>query len=1153
MNGTDPDDMDRIGAMQSGVRLELVEADSPGRFEAWFGERARALIRAAESTQREYADSMRRLEASFNADLSATEERAEARLLELDRQLSVIHEHQRVAADLLAQLGGDARDRLLTSNAQMLPPAAANSTDLAPYVTAIENQLRTLRDYRRQQQNSDDRPVTVRPKATFGWRRAMRLVATLLVVQAITLFITTHNVMLTLGVALLAVVVFLLSTANASRDASPPLAEPALPEPLDLSSIVEEAEALYQRLTATIEADARVQRSRLVRALLVAKTERSTRHTQRIANLKPVFVRLGNDLAQISPDWRSDLWRTWQPASMLGQAARIGCLTVPAAGIPPLPLHYPFPGDRALLFKTTGQGKQRATGAVQSLLLRLLAATPPGTLQLSLLDPIGLGQNVAGFLRLADYDDRLISGKAATEAHQIERQLVELTGHMEHVIQTYLRSEFATIEDYNHEAGEIAEPYRLLTIFDFPVNFSETAARRLLSIIKNGPRCGVYTVLVLDQGQPLPRGLDLHDIESDAMVIAWDGERFVWQEDGFEQCALHLDQPPGPEIFQKIITGVGEAATESSIIEVPFSRIAPEPERWWCANAGAGINAPLGPAGARNVQSLDLGSGTAQHALVVGKTGSGKSTLLHTLITSLSLSYSPDEVRLYLIDFKQGVEFKIYAEERLPHARVIAIESEREFGLSVLQGLDDELVRRGERFRTLGVDNLADFRAQIAEPLPRILLLVDEFQEFFTEDDQIALQATQLLDRLVRQGRAFGLHVLLGTQTLAGSYSLARGTIDQMAVRIALQCSDADSRLILADDNPAARLLSRPGEAIYNAANGLLEGNNVFQVAWLPGDEQRRYLHQIRQLASERGYQPTEPAIVFEGNSPANIADNRTLAGLLHRPPTVTPSTLATWLGDPVAVRLPIDVAFRPHTGNNLLIVGQNAEAATALLSIALVSLAAQLRQTGNAFPSLNLLDFSTTDTDGASFFTLVQNEANLPLRSGDRHDLPRMIAETATEVQRRLAGDATSDAPIFLLIHGLHRARDLRPDERFGFTSFDAEPVAPSLAEQFEMILRDGPELGVHTIAWCDSVTNLHRSVDRRALREFSLRVAFQMSAEDSIDLLDTSAASKLGPQRALFSDEDAGRIEKFRPYTTPSLAWLRQVGNRRTPRSSS
>jgi hypothetical protein len=96
----------------------------------------------------------------------------------------------------------------------------------------------------------------------------------------------------------------------------------------------------------------------------------------------------------------------------------------------------------------------------------------------------------------------------------------------------------------------------------------------------------------------------------------------------------------------------------------------------------------VGRAGAKELQSLRLGRGTSQHALVSGKTGSGKSTLLHALITNLALHYSPREVEFYLVDFKKGVEFKTYATGELPHARVIAIESEREFGVSVLERLD---------------------------------------------------------------------------------------------------------------------------------------------------------------------------------------------------------------------------------------------------------------------------------------------------------------------------------------------------------------------------------------------------------------------------------------------------------------------------------
>ena len=109
------------------------------------------------------------------------------------------------------------------------------------------------------------------------------------------------------------------------------------------------------------------------------------------------------------------------------------------------------------------------------------------------------------------------------------------------------------------------------------------------------------------------------------------------------------------------------------------------------------------------------------------------------------------------------MEFKCYAEKRLPHARVVAIESDREFGLSVLQRVDDELKRRGDLFRKAGVQDLAGYKkGGGTERVPRSLLIIDELQEFFVEDDRISQTASALLDRIVRQGRAFGIHVLLG-------------------------------------------------------------------------------------------------------------------------------------------------------------------------------------------------------------------------------------------------------------------------------------------------------------------------------------------------------------------------------------------------------
>ena len=797
-----------------------------------------------------------------------------------------------------------------------------------------------------------------------------------------------------------------------------------------------------------------------------------------------------------------------------------------------VPAFLPFPDRCSVVLKARDEGRAATANALQSIMLRFLTGLPPGKVRFTIFDPVGLGENFAAFMHLADFDELLVTNRIWTEPGQIEARLTDLTEHMENVIQKYLRNQYASIEEYNRAAGEVAEPYRVLIVANFPTNFTPDAARRLVSIMGSGPACGVCTVVGVDTAVALPRDFRLADLEQVSLNLAWDKGRFHPTDKALSPFPLALDPPPASGDVVTIVRKIGEASRNAARVEVPFEFIAPAPEKVWTASTQKGFDIPIGRSGATKRQILALGKGTAQHALIAGKTGSGKSTLMHALITNLAMTYRPEEAELYLIDFKKGVEFKMYAEMHLPHARVIAIESEREFGLSVLQRLDGILRERGDRFRALGVNDFPSFReSHPGELLPRILLVVDEFQEFFVEDDKLAQESGLLIDRLVRQGRAFGVHVVLGSQTLGGGYSLPRSTIDQMAVRIALQCSEADAQLILSKDNSAARLLTRPGEAIYNDANGLMEGNNPFQVVWLSEDRRETILHNL-------AGRPTAPheCLVFEGNAAAELSENRMLRKLLAAPGDAGPATI--WLGDAIAIKEPTAAVFRPQSGANLLLIGQSEEAALAIAVSGLVSLTARFRDRRTA----TVLDGTPDDSEFADTLRCVCSA----LRIGpivERTDLGATIARFAAEVDGRLNGGIADRSPRFLFVHGLHRLRELRKaEEDFGYGRRGDKTVSPG--DQFAVILREGPAVGVHVVAWCDSVMNLTRAVERQGMREFTLRVLFQMSANDSAQLVDTPAASKLGRTRALFVEEGTERPEKFRPYGLPDTEWLRGIG---------
>jgi len=335
-------------------------------------------------------------------------------------------------------------------------------------------------------------------------------------------------------------------------------------------------------------------------------------------------------------------------------------------------------------------------------------------------------------------------------------------------------------------------------------------------------------------------------------------------------------------------------------------------------------------------------------------------------------------------------------------------------------------------------------------------------------------------------------------------------------------------------------LLSRPGEAIYNDASGMVEGNNPFQIVWLPETKREQCLQRAAELARVRKMQPSEPQIVFEGNVPAELQRNHLLETLIKRPSWPGASNVASaWLGEAIAIKDPTATVLRRQAGCNLLIVGQREESALAMLTSSLLSLASQHAPDGAKFI---VLDGSPPDSPLAGYLQRISADLPHDLQHVAYRDVPDAINNVATELDRRLQSGEADAPPIFIIIYGLQRFRQLRQEDDFSFSSSDGES-APKADKQFGDILRDGPAHGIHTLAWCDTVNNVNRSLNRNGMREFENRVLFQMGATDSSTLIDTPLASKLGLHRALFYSEEQGTVEKFRPYALPEDAWLAKV----------
>jgi len=808
-------------------------------------------------------------------------------------------------------------------------------------------------------------------------------------------------------------------------------------------------------------------------------------------------------------------------------------LSLQSSGEFTVPLRLKFPAEGAVFFETKNTGREEVIGSLNYMVLSLLAGSPPGRLSFSLFDPVGLGESFAALMHLADYEEQLINSRIGTQTDQIERRLGELCDHMEKVIQMYLRNQYKTISEYNEDAGAIAERYHFVVIGDFPQQFSDEAARRLQSIVSVGARCGVFTLIHHDQRLDLPPGFAMEDLRKSSICIRSGPDGFFLKDSPVQGARLSLMQAPPSESLIEWIHRFGEANRDSHYVEVPFDCIAPPQEKFWSLETASQLRVPIGRTGATKLQYLAIGKGTCQHALIAGKTGSGKSTLFHIIITNLAMWCDPDQVEFYLIDFKKGVEFKCYAQNKLPHARVVAIESDREFGLSVLQRLDEKLKERGEKFREMGVPDVAGYiKAGGSDPVPRTLLMIDEFQEFFVEDDQISQQAAVLLDRIVRQGRAFGIHVVLGSQTLGGAFTLARATLGQMVIRIALQCNEADAYLIMDDNNPAPRYLTRPGEGIYNDGAGAVESNSPFQVVWLGDEERDSYLMKIASFAAQKRLDH-KPMVIFEGNVAANISDDRDVAAFITQ--GEIRGTPRLYLGAPNSIKGPTEVRFERRSGSNLMIIGQREEAVEAMTAISLKLLRSQLGDRAR----LVLIDGKVGDPNSQSWLKEIIPLFGEGVECPDSHAIDEKIDEIAAEMRSKSDGEMlVGEVSTFIFVVGLQRYKKLRFEEDFSFSLDD--DTGKKTSESFADLIREGPALGYHAIVSLDTYHNVNRCISRKTQSDFEKKILFQMSAADSASLIDSGKASNLGINRALYYNEPTGMIETFRPFAQPSRDWF-------------
>lgn len=766
-------------------------------------------------------------------------------------------------------------------------------------------------------------------------------------------------------------------------------------------------------------------------------------------------------------------------------------------------IHFPF--EHSLVLPEDNQTQKRLA---HHLLLRLLQAIPPGRLELALIDPLKLGQSFAPFLPLLSVEQVMPQQRVLTRADEIERMLGQLTDEAEGLIQHRFKGRISNWSEFNIANADNPLGYKVVLLFDVPEQLSDKSLWYLDRLVENGPRCGILPIIAVDgqriedrRYEKLHLALNRGTQRLDALLRVTDNDR-----DGLS-FTYQPEEWPRQDALDEFLAALSRCYAEAGRFSKSF------PDLWAGYAKGAttigGFDVPLGWTPAGEVVALKLGATDSEHhALLAGKTGSGKSNLLHVIIHSLCEKYAPHEVDLYLLDYKESTEFTVYANPPLPHARLVATESDPEYGVTVLQHLVGELESRARLFKSVGVRDFAEYRNAHRNPLPRVLLLIDEFQVLFAEGRQVAESAEKLLSQLLKQGRSFGIHVLLSTQTLKGINALSMGAlIGQLGCRIALACGQEDSAMILSGNNWAAADLKSPPEGIINNANGAKSGNVMFMIPLADRAHCITHLQDLAERAVRRRIESKTQ--VFDGaHLPYRPAFDDFQSSCGQREALLLGERL-TFTADPLFVPLVKRQAF------NVLFSGYDDLIHDGLLVSSLASMS-------SAGGLDEIVYFNGRGVEPGGGF----GEISLVL--GER--LKTFTDVGALPLQQ--IADAIGSRRTILIIDGLDAEKALHPLQAFRAPK-SGEPMTP--ADLLKRIVEEGSRQGTFVFALVD---NWRRCAIpcKDLLSLFELRVAFCMNEDDAGALVSGGIGKFKGierPNRAVFVNRMTNEIHWFRPYT--------------------
>ena len=462
------------------------------------------------------------------------------------------------------------------------------------------------------------------------------------------------------------------------------------------------------------------------------------------------------------------------------------------------------------------------------------------------IDVKGLGSEYAVFNKLTSTEH--VSIWSTTP--QVSSGLDELESWISSVYSENLADRYGSLSEYN-ASHERKKPEKYIFINDLKSNIEMKDFERFIRIVKNGRKAGVYVLAssTLDDISDRHFSEVFGEIQLEMQIIAVENMSVKLKENALIRLNTSIERNKLDTVFS-LLRGKKE---QKEII--PLERYLPQSNDWHKLRADKEIVIPFGIDSNGKIAVLKISS-EKPYTMIIGDPRHGKSKLMHTIIMMATSRYSEDEVKIAVMDLKDGAEFNVYAKAGLRSVECVVNDEDPDAMLSFLKYYVAQMHSRQELFERMEeatgviIQKYEDYRetnsnfGDVMPEMPRLILLIDEFQTLFD-----GASSSLLMSELVRKGATYGIHVVLSSQRALSSNPRNGFTADlkdYFTSRFVFKCPQSAAKTVLSDrcadtgrENSGihkAALLGK-GHVIYNSYMGQTETDNVDVQCFYPSTE----------------------------------------------------------------------------------------------------------------------------------------------------------------------------------------------------------------------------------------------------------------------------------------------------------------------------